>query len=130
MSLLINRTFALVVLSLLGYGIVHGFDEVDKAVCDAYPTPAERRECYSELDGVAKPQAQRRKSVASPPPKQLSRSPSRYNVPEIQIRLPDTMKRSFSRGTQLSRDPKDWYFETIRPKEVKLINGDKFVQTE
>ena len=38
------------------------------------------------------------------------------------------MKRSFSRSTELSGDSKDWYCEILKPKDVKLPNGDKYVQ--
>ena len=46
-------------LLLSSSGMVFPIDDVDRAVCDAYSNPEEKRECYKELSGEKAPKAQR-----------------------------------------------------------------------
>ena len=71
-------TFVVVVILLNTPGAAYCLDDVDKAVCDAYPSPEERSDCYKDLGGEMKSQAPQRETAGAPRASQSSRSANKY----------------------------------------------------
>lgn len=80
-SRMMSRHFvslAMAAMLLTTPGAAYCLDDVDKAVCEAYPSPEERSDCYKELGGEMKSQAPQRDTAGAPRASQASGSANKY----------------------------------------------------
>jgi len=105
---------------LISSKMAYCLDDVDKAVCDAYPSPEERRECYRELGVEAKPQAQQRKSARPPPESSRpSKSTRKYELPaDIQQKKRQHGINSAELNRLYAKHIREWSSFTSREKNI------------
>jgi hypothetical protein len=104
---------------LISSKMAYCLDDVDKAVCDAYPSPEERRECYRELGVEAKPQGQQRKAARPPESSRPSKSTRKYELPaDIQQKERQHGINSAELNRLYAKHIREWSSFTSREKNI------------
>lgn len=107
-----KNAIALIVFTLQIFSSAANSSETDIAVCNAYNNVEDRNKCCIELGVPTNDCGFDRRS------KQM------VDTQGTQINV------SAFDGQAVSRNPKDWHYEMIAPREIKIMGNYKFVQTE